>query len=169
MTTEERIPKAGDPFLLDGFLYRLTGAQKQLGSGDQVIVLQLFERPQPADEAEAKRHRANFNYKRDGKCVQSELIWLEPHDILEEIRTQAAQLARGNARVKAWADGACRAQEAAVKGVGACWTLPGRHLLKPPVKVIDGSEVIVLPTDAKGAEVTAVGLLDGSFYNPAEG
>lgn len=152
-------PQEGDLLLLDGLRYRLGGTKKELDQAEKVVVIRSFDRPTPASAKEAAAHQSNFNYKRGGKCLDAELVWLEPHDLLAEMRGQASQLARGNPRLAAWSDGAAAAQADALEGSEGAWTLPGRHLLKPPgvVRLVDKQrqEGTLAPQDPKEAEQLA--------------
>jgi len=160
MTKSQRTPKEREILLLDGFEYVLGSGKKQLDDHGKVVVLRSFTRP-AATGALAVKHKANFNYKAGGVLLEHELVWCEPEQLRADLKEQADQLIRGSAANRAWAEGAEAVQAAALaKRTDGAWTLPGRHLLKPPMqRRKDVGEVTVLPSRVDTAKTLAASVL----------
>ena len=160
MTTSQRTPNEGEILLLDGFEYVLGPGKKQLDDQGKVVVLRSFTRP-AATGALAAKHKANFNYKAGGVLLEHELVWCEPEQLRADLKEQAEQLIRGSVANRAWAEGAEAVQSAALaKRTAGAWTLPTRHLLKPPRQLRkDVGEVTVLPSRVETSKTLASAVL----------
>ncbi|HEV8455874.1 MAG TPA: hypothetical protein VGQ24_13320 [Gemmatimonadales bacterium] len=118
---------------------------------DRWTVVRGFRRvPDPDPELGARR-KANVNYKLSGQCCEEDLLWVEPVDYLDHVKTQGAALVLGtpNARAKkwrqAWVDAHVAEVSARLDKFSGAWILGGRALLKPREESMDELERSELP------------------------
>ncbi len=134
MPVSPPLPQAGAPCRIDGLLY-LLGATSKIPNEARNGFLDVREvvRPDGTDEFEAAALKANYHYKKSIAFLESDLVWLDPDTWRADLREQAEALARSRPQTRVWCEEACEVQEATAPAEGF-WALPGRHLLKPPVR-----------------------------------
>lgn len=165
------IPKAGDPIRVDGLLYALGFTSRIPNEArDGFLTARECVRPPGASEADEAALKANFHYKKSSAFLEADLVWTAPEQGLADLREQAETLARSRPHTRVWCEEAVTVQEAVLAEAGSCWTLPGRHLLKPPVRynpnrnaagAVIGYESFY-PQDRKQAAALAQAILDSA-------
>lgn len=126
-------PVRGALFLLDGLPYEL-GATDQIPNEARTgfVAIREVTRPEATPE-DAARHKANFHYKKSVTFLEAEMVHLDRETWQADLREQAETLARNRPQARVWCEEAVQVQEAQTTFTHT-WALPGRHLLKPPVR-----------------------------------
>lgn len=177
-------PKEGDPFYLDGFEYGLGQTESAIDGATRAIVqVRNWYRPPAEDPGLEARLKANPSYGLRGKCLEAELVYLEPEALVAAIEQQAADLGKAVPARASWASAAAAEQSRRILDEmnlpAGAWTLPGRLLLRPPTvrrSVIGATsqpeprDVVLCPVDLGASRAIVLALLDHEIrYHQVEG
>lgn len=164
LPVQPRLPKMGDPFRMDGFQYLLTtSARRWNEDGSHRGTWQRFQRPLGSTPSHDDPERLNFQYKREGKVNQQELVWYDPALWHAALERQVRRLEADPwlpVHLKLWARGAYQAMREHYQHAGATWALPEKHLLKP---ALYGGKVVACAS-VQEAYRLAHGVLTNRFY-----
>jgi hypothetical protein len=163
-----RTPQPGDPFFHRGFGYVLGETTTVYNRDGQPVPIQRFRRETSDDPALEARKKATLGFAKQGTiCDATELVFLAPIDLVDELRAEALQQVRGAPTLteRLWAQAAADAIAAAPPTEGV-WVLPGTLLPEAPALVdpVTGHPLPITLASATDARATVDALLSLTLH-----